>query len=485
MINSNIKMFVTSAVLAVGIVHSASASQLPENTVVKHEGQFAGETIEFNSIVESFSLEPLEAAPLDVVSISYIEQPVKSEKPVLFAFNGGPISPSVYLHMLALGPWRLAVSDDLNADPSSFPVVPNEYSPLDKADIVFFDPAGTGFSRFRENTTPQTYFGYSSDATEFVSFMEAWLIRHGRSEAPVYILGESYGTMRAAAIAMQLSEKKSSVQLSGIFLVGQALNLIETAQRHDNVMTYVVSLPTLAALGWYHEKLPGKKPEFESLMTQVNNFAYGDYLSVLLKGNQATQSEKLRIAERLAGLTGLDAAVHLNYDLRISKNEFRGELMKHEGLVAGANDGRYLRAPAEESPLPDGVSDIYPRVYESFETVAESHLGLTATDNYTVSSPVTSLAEWDWGSKAGPFANFPYANGIADAMMYYPNLTVMVGAGHYDTLTTTGATDYLLRHADWPKDRVMQRTYFGGHMAYTVEENLAQFSRDIKDLIAR
>ncbi|MDC8831907.1 S10 family peptidase [Alteromonas gilva] len=487
-----IKPIMLSVALLTGVLPCATVVAKQGNeagfTTVKttHQGTFGATAVTFNSVVEGFALEPLESGRLEVVSTSYLRQPESASRPVLFAFNGGPISPAVYLHTLALGPWRLAVDDNLSADPAQFPLIKNTYAPLDVADVVLFDPAGTGYSRFDSDTTPQMYFGNHNDAAQFVAFMQAWLTRHDRMDSPVYILGESYGTMRVAAVAEQLSEQKSKVNLRGIYLFGQALNLQETAQRHDNVLTYPLSLPTLAALGWYHQQLPDKNTtDFAAHMQAVNEFAYGDYLQVLLKGNTASNAEKTAIAERLEALTGLSAETHLQYDIRITKNQFRAELLKHKGLVLGANDGRYVQAPSEDAPLPDGSSTIYPAVFRAFDTIAAQKLGVDTPREYVVSSPVKGLGDWDWGSKAGPFAKYPYANGIADAMVQYPQLTVMVGAGHYDTLTTTGATDYLLRHADWPKERVMKRYYPGGHMAYTVEANLAQFSADLKALIAR
>ncbi|KFZ36572.1 hypothetical protein HR45_15680 [Shewanella mangrovi] len=399
---------------------------------------------------------------------------------MLFAFNGGPISPSVYLHMLALGPKRLAVPDDLNADPASFAVVDNHYTPLDVADIVFYDPGNTGFSKIEQADNAAQYYGNVSDAKAFVAFVHAWLQRHQRESSPIYILGESYGTMRTAAAVQQLSEETSALNLRGVYLFGQALNIVETAQRPANIMTYVVSLKTLAALGWYHDKVAKNGRSLPQFLEQVGKFAEGEYLHVLLAGNRASAAERQQVADKLAAYTGVSAAVHLAHNLRLTKNQFRLELLKQQQLVLGGSDGRYTAKAPKQGQLVDGAGVVYPPLSEAFKQYAANELGVVNADSYQVSSPVSSLAQWDWGSKAGPFGNWPYANGITAGFKAFPKLQLIVGVGYYDTQTTTGATEYLLNQEPWPASQVQLKYYPGGHMAYTVEANLKAFTDDLR-----
>lgn len=457
---------------------------LPAPLVKDHHGTFNGKSLSYRSVVEAFTLTPLPDNPLTLISSSYLVGN-NPQRPVLFAFNGGPISPSVYLHMLALGPKRLAIPDDLHADPASFQLTDNPDSPLDKADLVFYDPAGTGYSHFDAPAKSAEYFGNTNDAKAFVAFMHAWLQRHQRSSSPVYILGESYGTMRAAAVAQQLSAEAQPVDLKGIYLFGQALNIVETAQRPANIMTYVVSLKTLAALAWYHGKVAHNGRSFKAFMDEVGQFAEGDYLKVLLAGNRASAAENQAVADRLAALTGVSAKVQLQYHLRMSKNQFRVELLKADNLILGASDGRYTAKPERAGDVPDGSATIYPAIFNAFASYKQSMLGINSDAPYVVSSPVSSLAQWDWGSKAGPFGNWPYAEGISAALTHFPAMQLVLGVGYYDTLTTTGATEYLLQQNDWPASRVHLHYYAGGHMAYTVAANLQQFSTDLRQWLSK
>lgn len=474
-----------TSVAAANDIRSLTSGGVFSNSIERHHrGTFGGQTLEYRSLVESFALTPLADNPLAITSISYLVND-DATRPVLFAFNGGPISPAIYLHMMALGPKRLAVADDLSANPASFPLVNNPYSPLDAADIVLFDPAGTGYSQLIDKQKSTEYFGNVNDAKAFVAFVHAWLARHGRTDAPIYILGESYGTMRAAAAVQLLSEESSLVNLRGIYLFGQALNIVETAQRPDNIMTYVLSLKTLAALGWYHGKVNKQGRSLAVFLDQVGTFAEQDYLDVLLAGNRASEKQKQAVARQLAALTGVSASVQLDYNLRMSKNQFRTELLKAENLVLGGSDGRYTMTPEKPGSLADASAAIYPAIFKAFNLYAIESLGVNADLPYVTDSPVTNLGQWDWGSKAGPFGNWPYADGISAAFAKFPQLQLVLGVGYYDTLTTTGATEYLLQQHNWPSGQVMLRHYEGGHMAYTVEKNLQAFSQDLHQLIRR
>jgi len=455
------------------------------DTVVEHQGRFNGHRLKYEARVENYRVQAAGAGPVDLVATSYVAAKAAASRPVLFAFNGGPIAPSVYVQMLALGPRRLDVPEDLSADPSTFKLVDNTDSVLDVADLVFYDPAGTGYSRFVAGTDPKAYFGVNSDAAEFVAFVafvHAWLDRHGRSGAPVYILGESYGTLRAAESAAQLAQEKTPINLRGLFLFGQALNLTETSQRPENIVTYAVSLPTLAALGWYHGRVDHAGRSFEGFLDEVRRFAAGPYLTALYQGSALPVEQRHAIAQKLQALTGVDAAIYERQDLRMSKNQFRVELLKDQNLVLGATDGRYTAHPDADHPVPDASSAVLAPAEAAFETLARQWLHLPQA-HYVTESPAGGLGDWDWGSKAGPFGNWPYDAAVRTAMQKLPQLRVRVGVGYYDTLTTLGATEYLFRQSGWPADRADLHAYQGGHMAYTNPAVLKQFSADLRELI--
>ncbi|SEK87642.1 Carboxypeptidase C (cathepsin A) [Roseateles sp. YR242] len=456
----------------------------------RHQGVFHGQTVAYRAVVERFSLQ-LDRGPAgDVVATSYIASPTgsgrhgrpePSDRPVIFLFNGGPISPSVYLHMLAFGPKRLAVAADLTADPKTFPVVDNTETVLDQADLVFYDPVGTGFSRPASGNRVEAFFSVERDARELTQFVLAWSRAHGRLNAPKFLFGESYGTIRAAVAARQLAELPTPVRLDGVFLMGQALNIIETVGRPANVMSYVVSLPTLAALGWYHGKVAPQGRSFEAFLDEVRQFSTREYLPALLQGSLIEPADLHRVASRLEALTGLPAARFEQLGLRVSKPRYRQELLADRGLVLGANDGRYAAA-AKPGQDPSGV--YLPRISEAFDQYRRRTLGVPERlGTYVVDSPVDSLDAWNWGNTQ-PFGDWAYMEDLRVAMQKLPGLRLVIGTGYHDTLTTVGAAEQALAQSGWPRDRVSMRYYQGGHMAYTIDASLAALMNDVRALVA-
>jgi carboxypeptidase C (cathepsin A) len=444
-----------------------------------HDGVFNGVNVSYDAAMEAV---PVGAAT--IVATTYVaDAPAASRarRPVIFIFNGGPISPSVYLHMLALGPKRLAIPDDLSADPARFPLVDNPYSPLDAADLVFYDPASTGYSRVAPGAKPEQFFTVDADARQLTDFIVAWSRQHGRTDSPKYLFGESYGTLRAAVSAQQLGELKQPVRLDGVFLMGQALNIVETSQRPGNILSYVVSLPTLAALGWYHGRVAHDGRTFEQFEDEVRLYARTDYMAALFDGGALAPSRAEQVAARLQALTGLPAQQFLDKNLRVSKNQFRAQLLADQGLVLGANDGRYVAKADPSGKLPDASARIYPYVSKAFDTYARDELHVRDAHRYIVDSPTDS---WDYGGTASPFGDWPFMASIGKAMTAYPRLRIMVGAAYHDTLTTTGAADYAVAQSGWPRARVTRNDYQGGHMFYTIEASLQKLSADMHAFIA-
>ena len=482
-----------AVLLAVASVASqapqAAHAQAAPAAVTRHAGVFNGAQIAYVASVESVPVADADGgAAANIVATTYtaeVDAAQRAKRPVIFIFNGGPISPSVYLHMLALGPRRLAAPDDISADPAGFKVVDNSYSPLDVADLVFYDPAGTGYSRVQNGTRPEQYFSVDADARQMTEFIEAWSRRHGRTDSPKYLFGESYGTLRAAVVAQQLSQLKQPLRLDGVFLMGQALNIVETSQRPGNITSFVVSLPTLAALGWYHGRVAHQGRSFEQFLDEVRLFARTGYWAGLFQGGALAPAEEQRLASRLQQLTGLSAEQFLKAHLRVSKNQFRALLLADQGLVLGANDGRYVAKADPKGGLPDASGRIYPFVFKAFNQYSRGFLGVSAADSYVVESPTEGYAPgWNYGGAASPFSDWPFMTSINQAMTAYPHLRIMVGTAYHDTLTTTGAAEYAVAQSGWPRERVMLNYYQGGHMFYTIEASLKKMTQDMRSFIA-
>lgn len=451
--------------------------------VVAHRGRFNGQAIAYTSTVEGL---PVVTGPngqgARIVSIAFTRDKVDvARRPVMFLFNGGPIVASQFLQIGGVGPKRVAYPDDVKADPSTFRLVDNEDSPLDAVDMVFVDPASTGFSRAAPGTDPNAYFSVRADAGQFAAFIRSWLDKHGRKNSPVYLMGESYGTNRAAEIAGQLASGPAALPLAGVFLYGQAANIIEYSQRPANMVSYVASLPTIAAIGRFHGKAGNKGQPLDAFLADVRGFAKGDYLTVLYQGSGASQIDKQRVARRLAEFTGIPAAWYLANDLKITKERYRVELLKNEGLVLGRTDARYT-GPAKTGDA-DPSDVLNTGVQTFFPTYLRDYLRVTWPDPYVPVMAVASLEDWNWGDAKSPFGDWPYYQGITRMMKLNPEFRLLVGNGIYDTQTTMGAAELLVTQSGWDPARVTLRYYDGGHTGYSVAATAKAIGDDIRSLV--
>ncbi len=451
--------------------------------VSQHEGVFNGEPVAYTAIVSELVVPDASGAPgAKIVSTAYVAANAGEarERPVLFVFNGGPISPSAYLHMGMLGPKRVAVPDDLSADPERFEVVDNPYTVLDVADLVFFDPAGTGFSRTVEGKALEDYFSVVADGQQTAAFVTEWLRANGRTDSPAWLFGESYGTMRAAETARQLADAGRS--LAGVVLFGQALNIVEFSQRRGNIVSYAVSLPTLTALGLYHGKVEANGRSLETLLDESAHYARTEYLEALFRGSSLPDGERGRVAQRLEDLSGIPAEFYVEHDLRITKERYRTELLKEQSLILGRNDGRYAAPVTEDGNAFDPSGVVATAYLDAFGPYRREFLGVDWGDEYLAKSPVAGLEDWDWGATS-PFSDWPYMDLIATAMEKNPDFRVLVGNGIHDTSTTIGAAAYAVRQSGWPAERTRLEYYYGGHMAYSVEDTLAAMTADLRELL--
>ncbi len=466
--------------------------------VTHHQGVFNGKRVSYTATVAALDVADAEGKPgARIVSISYVadpelavadSKPLAAKRPVMFVWNGGPISPSVYLHMGAFGPKRVAFSNDLKADPAMALLVDNPYSILDVADLVYFDPAGTGLSRTLPGKPLEDYFSIVADAQQTAAFIAAWLKANQRTDSPAYIFGESYGTNRAVETAGQLAQLPEPILLDGVVLFGEAVNIIEYAQRPLNIMSYVVSLPTLAAIGWYYGKADSGGASLASFTESAWQYAQTDYFAALFQGNNLPPRRLRQVAERLEQFTGLRAEVFIDKRLRVSKELYRVELFKDEGLVIGRSDGRYVgpakvEGAGEGAPPPDPAAGLALALEGAFRSYLVTDLGLPSAEEYVTASPVQGLDDWNWKDRT-PFSQFAYGDTLGLLLEKNPRARVQVTAGYFDTMTTIGATRYLVDQATWPRDRVELFFYIGGHMAYSTDDSARVMAEDLRSLVA-
>lgn len=452
---------------------------LDQPIITAHRGTFAGRKIEYSAIIERFDTQTAEGkASARLVAISYVAKKGPPDRPVLFIFNGGPIVSSSTLHMGAFGPKRVAVPDDIQAKAGAIRLVDNPHAPLDAADLVFFDPAGTGFSRFAPGTDPLSQASNVADSRQLAQMILQWRERHGRKAAPIFLVGESYGTMRAPEAARQLLE--AGVAVDGLVLLGQAVNIIEYAQRPANLTSYVVSLPTLAATAWEHDRAARKGRTFDAFIADARAFAIEEYLPALYLGGTAADARRRAVATKLEEYTGLPAEWYLANKLRISKTDYQKALFP--GYELDTYDARYKAAAGADSPF-TAVLTAYQKHFNAYliDDLQAARVGAYLSDHDFPGG----LNGWDWGENKSPFGNWPYQRPISELLAKNPRFRMLVANGWTDTQTTVGAMELLVNEAGWPADRVTTRTYRGGHMPYSITDSLKLISDDVRALITR
>lgn len=468
-----------------GAENSALRDDLANHPIATiHEGIFNGKRVTYTASVEAIVVADAGGKPAArLVDTSYVAATAKNptNRPVIFAFNGGPITPSDIIHMGMLGPKRVAIPDDVTASPSTYKVVDNRYTLLDVADLVFIDPASTGFSRVLDGVDPKSYFSVPADAQQIAQFIVEWSRKHGRLGSPKYMVGESYGTMRAAAVADQLQKLPTPVPLDGVILIGQALNIIEFSQRPANIVSYVVSLPTLAATAWSHGKANAHGKSFDDFQSEVWQFARTDYLTALFQGNKLPDDTRHAIAAKLEDYTGIPAAFYLANNLEISKERYRREIFKDKGEILGMIDARYVGPNPPSGPAPDPAGVITKAYEEAFKTYLHDDLKIDDVGDYSTKDPVED--GWNYGGAASPFSDWPFPKLLSNVFAANPKFRLMVMNGYEDTQTTVGAAQYLVDRSGWPQDRVSIHFYQGGHTAYSVEDSLKRMTSDIRAMV--
>jgi carboxypeptidase C (cathepsin A) len=470
------------AALAAG---TAAAQAQGGPFVTRHTGTFGGQTVDYTATVGETVLSDARGQPtLRLVTTAYVRTGVDPKtRPVLFAFNGGPSTSSSTLHMVAIGPKRIAIAEDPKAEAPPASYADNPASPLDACDIVFVDPAETGFSRILPAGSRERFYSLNGDAQSISDLVVAWTRANGREASPKYVLGESYGTMRAAVMAGQLAK---TMPLDGVFLFGQAVNMIETSQRARNVLAYATNLTALAAIAAYHGKSMSRLSDPAAIVDAAYAWGMGEYLQAMLKGHDLPAAQRKTVADKLQAMTGVSAAYYLDHDLTITKVAYAGELLRDRGLILGTYDARYVGPAPKPGQRPtDPMDKVRAPIDPMLAKYMAGELGVTwPTADYRSLAPGANA--WTWSGTlgpGGPFLDYDYQARISEAFRANPKFRLMVGTGYYDLTTTIGPARYLVTQSDWPRERVAQRQYVGGHMAYTVPASHKAFTDDIRAFV--
>lgn len=391
----------------------------------------------------------------------------KSKRPLTFSFNGGPGSSSVWLHLGLLGPRRVAMTFEGGLPQPPYKLVDNDFSLLDQTDLVFIDPVSTGYSRPVEGEKARQFHGFKKDIESVGDFIRLYTTRYKRWLSPKFLVGESYGTTRAAGLAEYLQERHG-MYLNGIMLVSTVLDFGSIDLTPGNELPYILFLPAYAATAWYHRKLRLRRP-LEKLLAEVEKFAMTDYALALMQGSALPRREHTRIARLLARYTGLSQQFIERANLRVGEFRFFKELLRDEGRTTGRLDSRFTGLDKDNAGEffeydPSFTNIMGPYTAALYDYV-RSELNFEADLPYEIINGKV----WPWGYEEQQNQHVYVAESLRKAMTINPYLKVFVANGYYDLATPYFATEYVFNHLGLHESlqkNIRMCYYEAGHMMY-------------------
>jgi carboxypeptidase C (cathepsin A) len=408
-------------------------------------------------------------------------------RPVTFSFNGGPGSSSVWLHLGILGPWR--VWTDEVGDPGAPPyrLEDNAHSLLADSDLVFIDPVGTGHSRMAHGEKPAEYHEYQRDLDAFAEFIRLWLARHGRFGSPKYLIGESYGTTRAAGLVKHLQDRHD-IQLNGVMLVSLAIDFQTLHFDHGNELGHPLFLPTYAATAWYHKALAAdlQTLPLAEVLRRAEAFANTDYVVALMAGARLAPDEHDRIAAQVARFSGLSVAYVKRCDLRPTPQRYFKELLRERGRTVGRLDTRFLgwdHDDAGEQPETDAAMSGLAGAYAAgIQRVLRERLQWAEDAPYVVLAHIWD--KWKWKEFENRYVNV--GDSLRGAMHANPHLRVYVASGLFDLGTPHAAGDWTLAHLgvrDVLRGNIRTSYFEAGHMMYIHGPSLERMAAELREFV--
>ncbi|MER3480990.1 MAG: peptidase S10 [Meiothermus sp.] len=420
-----------------------------------------------------------------VFFVAYTKDDVadRSTRPITFSFNGGPGSSSVWLHLGLLGPKRVLMDEIGNPPPPPYRLVENPYSLLDVTDLVFIDPVGTGYSRMVQGEKIQEYHGFKRDIESVGEFIRLYTSRYLRWTSPKFLIGESYGTTRAAGLSGYLQERHGMF-LNGIMLISSILEFSTARFLPGNDLPYILFLPTYTATAWYHRKLPKdlqQKP-LRQVLDEVEAFALGEYATALMKGAKLSADQAQGIARKLARYTGLSREYIRRTRLRISIYRFVKELLREEGRTVGRLDSRFKGIDRDDAGEQFEFDPSYATIQGPYTATLNQYVREELRFESDLPYEVLSSLYQSWSYKEFENSYVNVAETLRKAISMNPYLKVFVGNGYYDLATPYFATQYTFNHLGLDatlQDNISMAYYEAGHMMYVHLESLRQMKEDL------
>jgi carboxypeptidase C (cathepsin A) len=458
----------------------------------RHSASISGRTIPYTATAGTLTIRDVAGKPK--ASIFYTAYTAdgapSSRRPVMFFYNGGPGSASLWLRMGSFGPMRLQTGNPESIRPAPFSFGANPDTLLGATDMVFIDAPGTGYSRALGDSKGSDFYGVDQDADAFSRAIIRYVTKFGRWDSPKFLFGESYGTTRSGALAYQLQDR--GMALNGVVLLSSIMNYGRRQPGLDR--DYLNYIPSYAATAWYHHKMANPPSTVEEAVARGRAFAQGPYAVALEKGQTIGAEERASIAHQMSALTGLTPEFIERANLRVDLSRFRKELLRNERETVGRFDSRYTGVDpdaAGESPDYDASDTAISGAFiGTLNTYLARDLGYQTNMAYRASASEEDGFKWDWNHRAPgtrqPLQTPDTALDLAAAMRENPYLKVLSLNGWYDMATPFFGTEYDLNHMmlEPAQQRNLEFRYYpAGHMVYLNPDALHAMRLDVERFI--
>jgi carboxypeptidase C (cathepsin A) len=465
-----------------GAVFSGSVDETP--VVTKHSVQVGGKTLNYTATVAQMPLmDSGGETEAHIFYTAYTLDEGGPKRPLTFAFNGGPGSASLWVHMGGMGPRSPKLMPNGAMPPPPYQMVDNPNTWLDATDLVFIDPVGTGYSRAKSADVARRMNSVMGDLQSVGEFIRMYLTRTNRQLSPLFLAGESYGTFRAAGLAGYLIDR--GIAFNGVALISTTLNL-ETIWSRSDDLVYALEFPTMAADAWYHKKVAAdlQKKDLRTFLKEAEGFAMGEYSTALNKGDELPAAERKTVIEKIARYSGLEARYIEESNLRFDVGHFTRTLLREKHQTIGRLDGR-LTGPSsmntgETAEFDPSNTLIAPPFTAAFTNYVRNELGYKTDLFYHVSG---GIMPWDWGVQNG-FAESSTL--LRNAFAKNPYMKVMVAAAYYDLATPYYAAQFTFNHMGLNPEmhkNIVWNYYQAGHMMYIDSDSRAKLKKDMVEFI--
>jgi carboxypeptidase C (cathepsin A) len=409
-------------------------------------------------------------------------------RPLMFSFNGGPGSSSVWLHLGALGPKRVKMLDDGLMPPPPYELVDNDQTWLTETDLVFIDPVGTGYSRATKPEIASKFFSVNGDVESIGEFIRMYLGREARWRSPLFLVGESYGTARAAGLSNHLFER--GIGLNGILLVSSVLNFQTIRFAEGNDVTYPLIFPSYTATAWYHKRLPAslQSKSLKQVLEESENWVMNEYAPALIRSDRMNAAERQTLAEKFSSYSGLSKSFVEQNNFRVDLGAFNKELLRDQRRTTGRLDSRFTgidRNAAADSPETDPSMNAIRTPYTAtFNDYVRGDLSFKSDlEYYILGGGITS--PWNYNVSQG-YANT--AVSLQSAMQKNPYMKIFVASGYYDMATPYFATEYTIAAMNLDptlRKNVSVSYYEAGHMMYIEKNSLRKLKDDAAGFVQK